>query len=86
MLIGQVAGREAKVELDAGAVALAGGLAEKLPARVAREAVLGEVLCRRAVAARAKDLNCGTCVQVSKEARLFSRSEVECEEEENKVE
>lgn len=56
VLLGQVPGREAKVELDVGAVPLAGGLAEKLPARVAREAVLGEVLGGRAVATGAKDL------------------------------
>jgi hypothetical protein len=56
VLVGQRLGREAKVELDVGAVALAGRLAEKIPSRVAREAVLGEFFGFFAVAARAKNL------------------------------
>jgi DNA-binding transcriptional regulator YdaS (Cro superfamily) len=42
----EVLGREAKVELDARRGTLARRLAEELPPRIAREAVLGELLDR----------------------------------------
>lgn len=66
VLVGERLGREAKVELDVGAVALAGRLAEELPARVAREAVLRELLGGLAVAACAKDLWYGDFLSVLK--------------------